>query len=57
MRFLRRYTGPHVYVTQSDQSLLLHLLGDIRDTTAEELLLMTTTMVGLTAFVPRTSVT
>ena len=42
VRFLRQYTGPEVQIRQTDQGLLMSLMGDIRLTTGEELLLMAT---------------
>jgi hypothetical protein len=42
VRFLLNYTGPHAQIMQVDQGLLMSLLGDIRLTTVDELLLMAT---------------
>lgn len=40
VHFLRQYIGPGMQVRQTDQGLLMSLMGDIRLTTGEELLLM-----------------
>lgn len=42
VRFLLHYTGPHAHVAQADQELLIRLVGGMRVTTGEKLLLTAT---------------